>query len=269
MSADSGIADLFTPLFAAGMIFGTALGLLAERDIFSHHSLTHSHTHYNYRAFLTTGMIAALALIVSDQQLQVTELRNAFSQEKEDYESLLLDCKTDFDELKEEEGVLLWRIEELERERERDVGLERELREGASGVGSMYDERSMSIGASGVSDGVSDGVSNGVSNGVSDGVSDGVNGASEVSEWFRSLHVVDSSGQVAACPFRSPEDALLAMQSYPQYTDMHSLSTDKRKRLLSDLSLHFHPDKMASSHCPAEYGNAAIIELNIQKGMMT
>ena len=97
----SGVADLFSTLFVAGILFGVVMGMLLERDV-----LSKDKSFQNYRNFFIAGMVVALSIIISDQHLQISLLHSSYKLDREDFLTLLNDCKTDFDELMEEKVIL-------------------------------------------------------------------------------------------------------------------------------------------------------------------
>jgi hypothetical protein len=66
------------------------------------------------------------------------------------------------------------------------------------------------------------------------------------------------------CPFKSADDAVRALSLHPQFISLQKSKerSKERRKIIRDLSLLFHPDKMALSGCPSEFGLEAIKEIN-------
>jgi hypothetical protein len=66
------------------------------------------------------------------------------------------------------------------------------------------------------------------------------------------------------CPFKSAGDAVRALSLHPQFILLQKSKekSKERRKIIRDLSLLFHPDKMSQSGCPSEFGLEAIKEIN-------
>ena len=222
-------ADLFSPLFVAGIVFGVIVGMLLEKDVLSKQSFK------NHRKFFVTGIVIALTIIISDQHLRLTLLENECQVDKEDFQLLLNDCKTDFDEMKEENYLSEKLVADMKTELV------------------MCQEKTKSI----ICDSIME-----VQQGVDD--NDIHDELSEVSIWFQSLLWSDDTGTLQ-CPFDSEADALRTLRSFPKWSNLQSMSGREKRKILAELSLLFHPDKMISINCHQSFGNNALIEINKQR----
>ena len=71
------------------------------------------------------------------------------------------------------------------------------------------------------------------------------------------------SQQGTKCPFISPMHVLSEMKKHPAWSKIsHTMNKRERKKLLNELSVFFHPDKMSSKGCPQQYGEEALKLLN-------
>lgn len=68
--------------------------------------------------------------------------------------------------------------------------------------------------------------------------------------------------QKVKCPFKSAEEAVKNLKLHPMFGKLEHAKSRERKKILNELSLLFHPDKIMSKGCPHEYGYQAMIELN-------
>jgi hypothetical protein len=66
------------------------------------------------------------------------------------------------------------------------------------------------------------------------------------------------------CPFTSVETAVNALKMHPRFIALQQSDrgSKERKKIIKELSIAFHPDKLKQMGCDMEFGQEAMVLLN-------
>ena len=220
------MAGSFMDLISPVFVAGIAMGI--KMGMLLERDILSKNRFNCARNFFIAGVVVALSFIISDQHFEKSLVHESYKDEREDFLTLLNGCKTDFDELMEEKEMVDQEFIELKNDLETcQNGSSSEVDDNSSEESSYSEE-------------------------------------SALSGWFHAMLTRDENGNFV-CPFTSSDDARLILKTSPDWSNLNKMDAKEKRRFLTELSLFFHPDKMASIGCSQSYGNDALTEINLRR----